>query len=368
MNKSITLYDDYVLYLHSKMQFPAGGAATQTLNWYKSLKKVGVEVKLYGAHPNPSYFANDEDIIIAYNPTFGIRKLRYFYYKLPKLILNTLKLKSTHIYFSVPGVLIGFLIFLLSKTSKKTIIRVSSDVQVEAQYTKDFNRFQKTMWQFCFKHSDYIFVQNTYQLNRFQKLYPNKVYKLRNPYGGSINEKPLPYESRSYIAWIGNIREAKNIPLLIEIAKKLPKVEFVIAGKVLNKASKLLEEFNLLVELENVRYLGFLNTAQIAEVLAQSYFLLNTSHFEGFSNTYLEAFAAGTPVLSPKQNDPDDIIQNNKMGYIYNDAEGLQKFIKNLEEDVMLYQILVENCKNYMLNQHSPEKQGNEFRNIIEDY
>jgi glycosyltransferase involved in cell wall biosynthesis len=64
--------------------------------------------------------------------------------------------------------------------------------------------------------------------------------------------------------------------------------------------------------------------------LSESYILLNTSHFEGFSNTYLEAFSVGTPVFAMEKADPDSIIKNNRLGYIYKDVDDLVSIFKNI--------------------------------------
>jgi len=71
----------------------------------------------------------------------------------------------------------------------------------------------------------------------------------------------------------------------------------------------------LLKELPNVKFSGYIKRADMNNFLSEAYALLNTSHFEGFSNTFLEAWAVGTPVISTIYVNPDNIINEKSLGF-----------------------------------------------------
>jgi glycosyltransferase involved in cell wall biosynthesis len=94
---------------------------------------------------------------------------------------------------------------------------------------------------------------------------------------------------------------------------------------------------------------------------SESYFthakvLVSTSSSEGFPNVFLQACAAKTPILSLKV-DPDGFIKNQKCGLVCDDnyvelKAGLEKFFQDKE----FYQVVSENCFNYLKANHSLEK------------
>ena len=97
-------------------------------------------------------------------------------------------------------------------------------------------------------------------------------------------------------------------------------------------------------------FTGFLQRAEVLPFLANARFLLNTSHYEGFSNTFLESLSVGTPVLSGVNVNPDSIISNNNLGIIYNDVFDLCKQYTAITPE--LYQLMSEKAKEYVARNH----------------
>ena len=79
----------------------------------------------------------------------------------------------------------------------------------------------------------------------------------------------------------------------------MPRIQFRIAGDFPSPKDKSndMEAKYRLAKLQNVKFVGFIPHNEVASYLAEAYCLLNTSFFEGFSNTFLEAFSVGTPVV-----------------------------------------------------------------------
>jgi glycosyltransferase involved in cell wall biosynthesis len=105
-----------------------------------------------------------------------------------------------------------------------------------------------------------------------------------------------------------------------------------------------------LKQLPNVHFSGFLQRHQVLPFLANARFLLNTSHHEGFSNTFLEAWSVGTPVISGVQVNPDSIISKHDLGIIYNDVFDLCKQYAAVTPE--LYQLLSGNARDYVTQHH----------------
>lgn len=364
----ILFYDDEALGLMNDPLTRSGGAARQVLAWSKGLESIGVKTMIAGGHSNNDLGRIYRNARILYNPNRGIRKLRFFYIRLPRIFLSLKRIKPDFIYYGIPSNFAGILAIMAKISGIKFILRVSSDIFVDSRVNKNLNTVNYILFKIGFTLANIILCQNNYQYSCLIKKYPSKTCKLRNPYIGNIVENPLPVEERKCIAWVGNIRYPKNVPLLLEIVKALPQVHFKLAGSVLIHADKDSRySFNLLKEMPNVRILGNINPEEVLSLLKEAYILLNTSHYEGFSNTYLEAFSVGTPVFAPAHNDPDNIIKSYQLGYGYKGITDLVEEFNALVINNEKFTRLSSNCLQYMRDNHDLIYQSNKFLKIISD-
>jgi glycosyltransferase involved in cell wall biosynthesis len=114
------------------------------------------------------------------------------------------------------------------------------------------------------------------------------------------------------------LRQPKRPDVLAEIARLTPNVRFIVCGGSTSFASP--DGYGervmaALRTLPNVDFLGQVAPAKADQVIANAAMLLSTSDGEGFPNTFLQAWAHGTPVVSLKV-DPDDIIRRHHVGTV----------------------------------------------------
>jgi glycosyltransferase involved in cell wall biosynthesis len=184
---------------------------------------------------------------------------------------------------------------------------------------------------------------------------------LHNPFNAAvIDHVPKGLDQKKYVAWIGVFSAQKNMQLLCNVAKAQTKMQFRIAG--MPSKSIDAETKSILAELDalkNVKFIGYVKRKNILSFLSNAYCLLNTSSYEGFSNTFLEAFAAGTPVLCPSRVDPDGLVADNRLGYTAeNDLELVDLLIKIRSLTADAFKRLSVRCRSYVLTAHNPETQA----------
>jgi len=111
-----------------------------------------------------------------------------------------------------------------------------------------------------------------------------------------------PHSLRAkYVAWIAMLRRFKRPDLLIEIARKAPDIRFVVCGgpTTFTAAPGYGEQIaKTLRALPNVEYHGQVPPDEANRVIANAALFLSSSDEEGFPNTFLQAWAAGTPVVT----------------------------------------------------------------------
>jgi glycosyltransferase involved in cell wall biosynthesis len=142
---------------------------------------------------------------------------------------------------------------------------------------------------------------------------------------------------------------------LIEIARRVPDVEFVVCGGASEHRSPsgyseaIIHGFR---QVPNIRYLGHVAPAQAIAVIANASALLSTSDGEGFPSVFLEAWANGTPVVS-LMIDPDGAIVRHQLGYVSGTTANAASHLASLIGSADLRQAIADRCREYVVSAHS---------------
>lgn len=146
-------------------------------------------------------------------------------------------------------------------------------------------------------------------------------------------ERVTPHQERNEaVVWAAVIRPPKRPDLLIEIARRLPAVHFVVCGAPRQShwdPQKIAQIMQDLRSLPNVDYRGHVAPEETVRAIGDASLLLSTSDGEGFPSVFLEAWAAGTPVIS-MQIDPDHKIRDCELGKVADTVEGAVEAVRLL--------------------------------------
>lgn len=145
-----------------------------------------------------------------------------------------------------------------------------------------------------------------------------------NPIIQVYNFHPLPLEvnlnsrvrfMNRRIIWIGSVRPVKNFELFLQIVRTFAgqDVDFYMVGRFDDSAysAKLRNEAS---RYHNLNCYGELENNDVNQILKDCTLLINTSYSEGFSNTFIQAWMRGIPVIS-FSSDPDELISKNNVGF-----------------------------------------------------
>lgn len=363
------LFVDFNLpYLVNDENYAVGGATVQALNWINGLKSQNAEIAVL-IEEEGSNFNNNTDI--KYLPTFsldkgnkGINWLTHRYYKLQQAVSLY---KPDFIYQAGAGP-ITYFISLTAKGKTKFIHRIANDVDTDSRIKTRLNFVSRFLYKTALKNTDLILCQNEYQYHNLKSFLNNKnIVQIHNPILIDPLLKPIKKNANtSYVAWVGIFQYQKNLPALYEIVNKLHDIEFRIAGTARKKIDP--DTINALEKLEhckNVKFVGYLNRKHLSIFLTESSLLLNTSFYEGFSNTFLEALAASTPIVTLQKTDPDSIIEKNGLGKAVKSYEEMPDAIRNILSN-KFYNELCEKCYNYVKEYHDAEKLAKNLLLLLE--
>lgn len=300
--------------------YPAGGWAVQLRELLLGLRQTGHHAGVLVPSGTKS-LAGPQDIcelLETYDPARGIRKLRLFNYFVPAMLKAARAFHPDIVFQSCAGLDTGLMAFVARRLRVPFVHRVASDADTDDRCAERLSRRDFWIYNQGLKSAQLLICQNNYQYGQLRNRYPRKrILQLSN--GIDVPALPAGLKSRhdrSYVAWIGTFREPKNLPLLCRLAAELGGIPFRVAGMLPAQPDReSVEAVAALRTLKNVELVGHVKRSEIFDFLSNAVLLVNTSRFEGFSNTFLEAFCTGTPIVAPANVDPNDIIARHALGH-----------------------------------------------------
>ncbi len=134
------------------------------------------------------------------------------------------------------------------------------------------------------------------------------------------------------ILWIGNLKPLKQPEIFVELAEKIGfpgNIELSMIGSAFADRA-LQEKFERSIKaVDGLRYLGLLDQEEVNRELANTHLLVNTSVYEGFSNTFIQAWMQCVPVVSLNVN-PDQLLDDSFLGVVSGGVNDLVKDVQSL--------------------------------------
>ena len=354
------LFIDFNLpYLLQDASYPVGGWAVELHAWIRGLRANDHEVGVLtwkGANKQLAGQKTDFELIEAYDPARGLRVIKYFYDYIPALNKCAASFGPDVVIQACAEIYTGMMSFVAGRLNVPFIYRVANDMETDGRYKHVIPKHAQISYRYGLKRAAAVLCQNAYQQDRIRKQFPGKFTAvIPNPLFKPGDTPPVAYEDRRYIAWLGVFKTQKNLPLLYDIARKMPHREFKIAGMPGRKIDdNIADALKNLENLPNVEFVGYLSRDRVYPFLSRAGALLNTSHYEGFSNSFLEALSVGTPVVAPEHADPDHVIRRNGLGLTASAEAGFPQCINSLFEDKSLFNDISGKCRTYVDEHHEP--------------
>jgi len=103
--------------------------------------------------------------------------------------------------------------------------------------------------------------------------------------------------------------------------------------------------------LPNIEYIGGLTFDESNELVGRASIVLNTSKYEGFPNTFIQAWMRETPTVSLNI-DPDDVVKKNKLGFHSRSFEHMVKDTQFLIANKEAREEMGRNARRYAEKNH----------------
>lgn len=214
------------------------------------------------------------------------------------------------------------------------------------------------------KRADIVFSQNEIQKELLLKNFKRNSQRM-------ISGHPFPEVDKNTkerfdfqtVLWCANFGSHKRPELFVELARQMQhtNLKFVMVGghSDTTYVNTLLKD-----KPKNLTTTGQLSFDEALTHFDKASILVNSSISEGFSNTYIQAWLRGVPVVVFGA-DPNNVIDKNQLGFDINTVEAAVDKIVAVMSDFESYHTLSENSRTYGSQNHSIEVMTDNFLNSI---
>ena len=355
-------------YLTQKNTGTAGGAELQQVLLAKKLVKKGFDVSFVVCDYGQSPMESADGIKIFKLPASSSSGVKSYPLKL-YFLWKTLKQIDADVYYrrSAGDVEAGFIALFCLLKKKKFVYSISSRIGVDGthihdSYLKKHTPFVKgllkLMYKFGIKKADCIIAQNKEQQKLLKKNFNKESILVRSMYPLS-NGKPKKVMP-PIVLWVSSMQRLKQPEMFLELAKVIPGAKFQMVGGLLGDKKFYGQIKETGSKIQNIDFVGFVPYHEIDKYFDKASIFVNTSVFEGFPNTFLQAWARYTPVVSLNV-DPDEIICKYKLGFHSRTFEQMVEDVKLLLEDEKLREEMGINGRKYVEREHDMKKIVSEY-------
>jgi len=228
----------------------------------------------------------------------------------------------------------GIAAYYARKNNIKVIWHIAHQKEIERfkikwkDLSSPLNCINGKFLEYGIKQADWILGQARYQNELLQKNYGRScdlVISNFQPVPKCEINKKKPIK----VVWVANYKKWKRPEIFLKLAEKFKTqkgVKFIMIGRPKNTAW--FDEIqNKSSEFSNFSYLGEKPIDEVNRILCKAHIFVNTSSYEGFPNTFIQAWMRQVPVISLNI-DPDDFIKKKRIGYF---SRTFPQMVKDLQ-------------------------------------
>jgi glycosyltransferase involved in cell wall biosynthesis len=294
----------------------------------------------------------------AYAREHGIRGLRFFCPRWSGLWTAMARANADVYYYRGAANEAGQVAMWCCLRRRKFIFGVASDPDCDPSLRVLKSRREKMLCRIGLRLADAVTAQTKTQQQLLRQNIGVEAVLVRNcgpnlVHGESCRRSSVNGCGLIRVLWIGRISEEKRFDWLLDIAERCPEITFEIVGGPnvdSEYASSLITRAD---KVSNIKMHGRVPYAEMVDYYQCSDILCCTSAYEGFPNTFLEAWSLGVPVVSTC--DPDGVIAANGLGWVAQDVDGIVACLRRIAHSREIRLKASDAAKRYYIANHTPE-------------
>lgn len=220
------------------------------------------------------------------------------------------------------------------------------------------SRREKALYRLGLRLADAVTAQTSTQQTLLRKDMRVESVVIRNC-GRALADRPLdkPPAVRTAepmrVLWVGRISEQKRLDWLLDLAQRCPDTTFEVVGASNADSGYAAALLARAAGIPNVKMQGRVPYDEMPGYYRRCHILCCTSAYEGFPNTFLEAWSLRVPVISTF--DPDGAIATHGLGWVTQDVEGMVGWLRRIEKSPEIWSRASQAAERYYTANHTPE-------------
>jgi glycosyltransferase involved in cell wall biosynthesis len=314
-----------------------------------------VEIVYLTARADPAYEPAGYSLV-RFSTDTGIRRYGSFFdaFRLYRALCKT---QPDVIYQQVGCAHTGIAAFYARRHGRRMIWRVANDrtlVPQEISFWRHPHRWlERRFMEYGIRHADAVYVQNSRQQRLLADRYGRDSVLIKN-FHPSVGG-PGKRGAGKRVVWIANLKATKDPHAFLRLARSFAgraDAEFVMIGAKIDDTRWTKELLDAISATSNVRWLGALSQDEVNSHLEDACMLVNTSDYEGFANTFIQAWLRAVPVVSLHA-DPDELLSKHGLGFVSGAETVLREHVERLLDAPELVAQMGKACREYARAAHS---------------
>ncbi len=290
----------------------------------------------------------------AYGLDEGIPGLRFVHPRWTRLWSAMRRADADIYYTSCAGATVGQVAMFTRLRGAKLVFRIASNSDCDpATLLVRFER-DKRLYRYGLRHADLVLAQTPDQQRTLSENFGTAsrvVTSLTDCAGTRRNFA----DRDAGVLWVGNIRSLKRPELLLEVARRLPAIQFHMIGGPMPGAQPLFQSVRAAAAgVSNLQFHGPVAYHEVGRFYERARVFVGTSQIEGFPNTYLQAWAHGTPVVAFL--DPEALLARSGLGRAVGNLEQMCSAICALHDDPREWAATSERSRQFIESRFNENK------------
>ena len=251
---------------------------------------------------------------------------------------------------------------------RKFVYSVASDPDCDIRLPEMHTIRERVLYRYGLSRADSVIVQTRRQQDILREGFKRDSVIVPMPCAAPSEaicraSQVLLAESNR-VLWIGRVCKVKRPDRLLDLAQRCPDMVFDFVGPSddTSYAGDVIERAK---SIPNLNVHGPASRNEVSRFYKQASLMCCTSDFEGFPNTFLEAWSHGLPIVSTF--DPDNLIADKGLGVVASDVPGLVDGIHTLLGSPARWRQVSRTTREYYLQNHTIEAVMPQFERVLAD-
>lgn len=299
----------------------------------------------------------------------GVRGLRFLHPRWTGLHAALGRANADIYYYNCGDMGLGQLAVWCRWHGRKCVYSVASDPDCDPLLPQLKPLRERVLYRYGLRRADRVITQTESQSDMLRRGFGLDTEFIPMPCeqtGGHALSPGEPLASRPVrVLWIGRMSEEKRLEWVFEVANHLPELAFDVVGGSNRESPYAASLLDRASRIPNVVLHGRVPRQEMDNYYRRAAVLFCTSIFEGFPNTFLEAWSHGVPVVSTV--DPDQLIVRCRLGGVGRGISALVTEIRRVLSSPEAWRQISANSREYYIENHAMETVMPRFERVFQD-